>query len=48
VVWLLDDRQIDRYEHTLVDEAQDLSPMRLHAMRRRSATSFMTVRPEQS
>jgi hypothetical protein len=32
-----------RYGHVLLDEAQDLSPMRLRAVARRSATGSMTV-----
>jgi DNA helicase IV len=31
------------YEHIVVDEAQDLSPMQLESIRRRSRTGYMTV-----
>jgi DNA helicase IV len=33
----------DRYRHIVVDEAQDLAPMQLRAIARRSATGSMTV-----
>lgn len=35
--------QEERYQHIVVDEAQDLSPMELEMLKRRSATGSMTI-----
>ncbi|WP_433207102.1 HelD family protein [Dactylosporangium sp. CS-047395] len=41
--FLINGRPADRYGHIVVDEAQDLSPMQLRAIARRSATGSLTV-----
>jgi DNA helicase IV len=41
--WLISDQARQRYGHIILDEAQDMSPMQLRAVARRSASGSLTV-----